>query len=110
MLCAQARLTLCDPMDCSPPGSSVHGILQAKILEEVARPCPRGSSQPRDQTWVFYIAGRFLTTEPPGKPSDLIMLDKRLSKYRHIGIFYILQYLGRTEHNFDDSPYVSVQR
>ena len=40
--------TLCDPMDCSPPGSSVHGILQARMLEWVAMPSSRGSSQPRD--------------------------------------------------------------
>ena len=46
----QSCLTLCDPMDCSLPGSSVHGILQAKILEWVAIPYSRGSSQPRDQT------------------------------------------------------------
>ena len=48
----QLCLTLCDPMDCSPPGSSVHGILQARILEWVAMPSSRGSSQPRDQTCV----------------------------------------------------------
>ena len=40
----------CDPMDCSPPGSSVHGIIQAKILEWVAISSSRGSSQPKDQT------------------------------------------------------------
>ena len=45
---AQSCLTLCDPMDCSPPGFSVHGILQARILEGVAMPSTRGSSQPRD--------------------------------------------------------------
>ena len=50
--------TLCDPMDCSLPSSSVHGILQAKTLEWVAIPFSRGSSQARNQTWVFYIAGR----------------------------------------------------
>ena len=44
-------LTLCDTMDCSPPGSSVHGILQARILEWVVIPFSRVSSQPRDQTW-----------------------------------------------------------
>ena len=44
--------TLCDPMDCSPPGSSVHGILQARILEWVAMPSSRGSPQPRDETQV----------------------------------------------------------
>ena len=45
---AQSCLTLCDPMDWSPPGSSVHGILQARILEWAAIPFSRGSSQPRD--------------------------------------------------------------
>ena len=43
-------LTLCDLMDCSPPGSSVHGVLQARLLEWVAISFSRGSSQPRDQT------------------------------------------------------------
>ena len=60
-------LTLCDPMDCSPPGSWIHGILQARILEWVAIPFSRGSSRPRDQTRVSCIADRFFT-ETPGKP------------------------------------------
>ena len=50
--------TLCDPLDCSPWGSSIHGILQARILEWVAISFSRGSSQPRDQTQVSHIAGR----------------------------------------------------
>ena len=58
---AQSCLTLCEPMDCSPPGSSVHGILQTRILEWVTIPFSRGSSQPRDQTWVSCTAGRFFT-------------------------------------------------
>ena len=49
----------CDPMDCSSPGSSVHGILQARMLEWVAIFFSRGSSQPRNQTQVSRIAGRF---------------------------------------------------
>ena len=48
-------------MNCSLPGSSIHGIIQARILELVAIPFSRGSSQPRDQTLIFYIAGRFFT-------------------------------------------------
>ena len=55
-------------MGCSPPGSSVHGIPQARILEWVAIPFSRGSSQPRDWTQVSHTVGRFFTTEPPGKP------------------------------------------
>ena len=53
--------TLCKPMDCSPPGSSVHGIPQARILEWVTIPFSRESSQPRDRTWVSHTAGRFFT-------------------------------------------------
>ena len=49
------------PVDCSPRGSSVHGILQARKLEWVAISSFRGSSQPRDQTWVSRIAGGFFT-------------------------------------------------
>ena len=55
---AQSFPTLCDPVDCSPPGSSVHGILQARILEWVAISFSRGSSQPKDRTQVSCIAGR----------------------------------------------------
>ena len=61
MLVTQMCPTVCDPMDCSPPGSSVHGILQAKILEWVAIPFSRGSSQPKDQAHVSYIADGFFT-------------------------------------------------
>ena len=50
LLVAQSCPTLCEPMDCSPPGSSVHGIVQARILEWVAVSFSRGSSQPRDGT------------------------------------------------------------
>ena len=52
----QLCLTLCDPMDCSPPGSSVHGILQTKILEWVPKPSSRGSSWPRDGTCISYVS------------------------------------------------------
>ena len=61
LLVIQSRQTLCDPMDCNPPGSSVHGILQARILNLVAFPFSRKSFQPRDQTWVSCTAGRFFT-------------------------------------------------
>ena len=61
VLVAQSCPTLCDPVDCSPPGSSVHGILQARMLEWVAVPFSRGSSQPRGQAPIFCIAGRFFT-------------------------------------------------
>ena len=53
---AQSCLTLWNPMDCSPPGSSVHGILQTRILQWVAMPFSRVSSPPRDQTQISYIS------------------------------------------------------
>jgi len=61
VLVTQSCLTLCDPMDCSLPGSSVQVILQARNLEWVAIPFSRGSSWSRDPTWVFCMAGRFFT-------------------------------------------------
>ena len=65
--------TLCNPMDCNLPGFSVHGILQARILEWVAMPSSRGSSWPRDQDCVSHsscTAGRFFITESLGKPNS----------------------------------------
>ena len=61
-------VSLCDPMDCSPPGPCVLGILQARILECVAMPSSRGSSQPRGRTHISCFADRFFTNEPSGKP------------------------------------------
>ena len=69
----QLCLTLCEPMDRGPPGSSVHGILQARILEWVAIPSSRGSSWPRDWTRISVspaLADRFLPLMPPGKPKS----------------------------------------
>ena len=66
----QSCPALCDPMDCSLPGSSVHGVLQARILEWVAMPSSRGSSRPRDGTRISYVSliGRQdLPLAPPGK-------------------------------------------
>ena len=83
----QLCLTLGDTMDCSLPGSSVHGILQATILEWVAMPSFRGSSQPRDQThvsWVSYTVGEFFTTETLGKP---ILKKTEQQKYKNSGEF-----------------------
>ena len=71
---AQACPTLCDPTDCSPPGFSVHEILQARILEWIAIPFSRGTSQPRDQTLVSCIAGRFFTIWATGKSMILTWL------------------------------------
>ena len=59
VLCAkslQSCLTLCHPMDCSPPASTAHGILQARILEWIVMPSSRGSFRPRDQTGISYVS------------------------------------------------------
>ena len=63
--------SLRDPMGCSSPGSSVHGILQVRTLEWVAITSSRGSSPPRDPTCISCIAGGFFTTEPQGKPREI---------------------------------------
>ena len=78
---AQSCLTLGNTVDCGPPGSSVHGIFQPRILEWVAMPSSRGSSRPRDRTSISYvscIAGRFFTPEPPGKPPFSLNLNSIL--------------------------------
>ena len=68
--CAQSvsHVQLCNPTDGSPPGSSVHGISQARMLEGVAISSSRGSSDPGIELVFPALASRFLTTEPPGKP------------------------------------------
>ena len=66
---AQSCLSLCDPRDCSLPGSSVHGILQARILEWVTIPFSRGSSDPGIKPRSSALQVESLPSEPPGKPS-----------------------------------------
>ena len=78
--------TLCDPMHCRPPGTSVHGILQARILQWVAMPSSRGSSWPRDRiliSCVSCIAGRFFTVWATRKNfSHQSLLSKRGRSHR----------------------------
>ena len=66
--CLVTQSALCNPTDCSPPGSSVHGLLQTRVLEWVAMPSSRGSSPPRDWTQVSHTTGGFFaiwaTREP----------------------------------------------
>ena len=73
----QSCLTLCDPVDCSPPDSSVHGILQARILEWVPMPSSRGSSWPRDRTCISLptpvLAGSFFTSSATWEVCHLIL-------------------------------------
>ena len=70
--------TFCDPMD-----YTVHGILQARILELAAFPFSRGSSQPRDRTQVSRIAGGSFPAEPQGKP---MYITRYLNQILHLGL------------------------
>ena len=72
-------------MDCSPPGSFVHGILQGRILEWVAMPSSRGSSQPRDYTPAPALQADSLPSEPLGKPINLFIFMIYLSIYLAAG-------------------------
>ena len=71
---AQLCPTLCDPIDCSLPGFSIHGIVQARVLEWVAISFSRGSSWHRNQTRSPALQADALPSEPPGKPKDSIYL------------------------------------
>ena len=67
-LVTQSCLTLCNPTDCSLPGSSVHGVLQARILEWVAMPCSKPGIEPRSPTWQ---ADLFYHLSHQGSPPEL---------------------------------------
>ena len=78
MVCVSSVVSdFCDPVDCSPSGSSVHGNLQARILEWIAMPSSRGSSRPRDRTRVSCTAGRFFTTASRVKPTRAVSLKTK---------------------------------
>ena len=82
---AQSCLPLCNPMDCSLPGSSIHGIFQARILEWFAISFSRGSSQPGDRTQVSLLAGRYFTIWATRKTMSFRTLeDMSLSKFWEI--------------------------
>ena len=86
--------TLCDPMDCSLPGSSIHGIFQARVLEWIAISFSRRSSRSRDWTWVSRIVGRcftdWATREVHNIWEEYIILNAILYKVLSLGIFWII--------------------
>ena len=84
VLVAQSCPTPCNPIDCSPPGSSVHGILQARILEWVVIPFSRGSFQSRDWTWVSPIAGGFFTIWTTSILMSTLLLGTRKHGWRSL--------------------------
>ena len=87
-MCSVAKLclTLCNPMDCSPPGSSARGISQARRLEWVAISFSRESSQPREQTQVSCIAGRLYCLSHQGNPlfKDKFFFFKKKNKPQYL--------------------------
>ena len=85
VLVAQSCPTPCDPMDCSPSGSSVHGILQARVVEWVAIPFSRGSSWTRDQTQVSSLQADSLSSEPPGKPLEWNFVRRQFCPAAELG-------------------------
>ena len=91
MLVAQSCPTLCDPVDCSLPGSSVHGILQARIMEQVATSFSRGSSQPRDGIQVSCIASGFFTIGD----TRAIIRPKKIQNSTNLMLHGLPWWLGR---------------
>ena len=92
-------------MDCSPPGSSDNGILQVRILEWVAIPFSRGSSQPRDWTWVSHIVGRFFTiwTIDPYKLLICVLISNQYSSTSDHGENYFNPATGVVGFRNEDS-------
>ena len=82
----------CDPLDCSLPGSSIHGIFQARILEGVAISFSRRSSRPRDWTWVSHIVGRHFTIWATREVLD--QLRQHIKKQRHYFANKVLSHQG----------------
>ena len=101
MLSHFSLILLSDPMDCSSPGSSVHGILQARILEWVAMPSSRGSFWPRDWTWLscdFCITGESFTTEPQRKS---VGANINISNYYCMKFGFIMSDAGKYQRTLD---------
>ena len=107
--CSVAKwcLTLCNLMDYSLPGSSVHGISQARILEGIAISFSRGSSWPRDWTRFSCLAGRFFTTETLGKPFFFSEPFKNWTKIEQTFLkekFWVYRNVRRKELRFPYTP------
>ena len=92
VLAAQSCLTLCDPMDCGLPGSSVHDILQARILEWIAIPFSRGSFRPRDRTRVFCIAGSPALQGRSMTNLDRILKSRDITSLTKVHIFKAMDF------------------
>ena len=98
VLFAQSYLTLCNPMDLSPSGSSFHGILQAKILEWVAIPLSRESSWPRYRIQVSCIAVRFFTIWVTRESVNLLLPSAQSSIFLFTASLVSANILGKMNH------------
>ena len=123
MIVVQSCPTLYDPMDCSLPGSSVHGILQAKISGWAVIPFSKGSSQPRDRTGSPALQVDALPAEPQGSKSKLLFKPScQFQSLQHISshrkrildfIAYIsiyIQYVQRTVWHNEMGPSLGARR
>ena len=111
-LVAQSCLTLHDPMDCSPPGSSVHGVSPGKSTEWVAMPSFRGSSQPMDGTQRSpTLQANSLQSEPPGKPTPWPMSRTHIAMEMVVGRITIRLVAQKDPCEFlEIIPHPSLQR
>ena len=96
-VCGSIMSDSLQPIHCSPPGYSVHGILQARILEWVVIPFSKGFSQPRDWTWVSHIAGRFFTIWATREdPKKIVQLaTKYISTFGYVLSLQVLPSMPR---------------
>ena len=109
-LVTQSYPNLCNPMDCSSPGSSIHGILQARILEWFAISFSRGSSRPRYQTWVSCIPGRFFTIWTTREAPLLVLKSILYFLIRHnTGKYQSNQKMVRRKLNVTNYVLISVK-
>ena len=113
VLVTQSCLTLCNPMNYSPLGSSVQGILQARILEWVVIPFSRGASQTRDWTWASCVAGRFFTIWATREALEPY-IHERYSCFmflKHLYFFFIVHITDFNAHHHNSYAYtVGIQQ
>ena len=103
-LAAKLCLTLCDPMDCSPPGFSVHGISQTRILEWVAISLSSRSAWPRNQTHISCLADKFLTTEASEEAPNILKKHGLIFLLTHSPEFYFRIFDNRPTLRKSTSP------
>ena len=100
--------TLCDPVDRNPPSSSVHGILQARILEWVTIPSSRGSSWPGMEAGSPTLRADSLPSEPPGKPNMATLNNKWNHKFGQENAYLLNKVKGNIIHFINNFNYLEA--